>query len=561
MAKKYARNKEANFLVQGSILAIASVVVRLIGIAYRIPLTNILGDGGNSAYSNAYAIYSLVWMVASFGIPTAVSKMVAERIGNKQEYNARRVFSVAILFAIVVGGVAFSVLFFGAHFLAYTVYRRPEIMYALMVLAPTVWVSAFLGVFRGFFQGHGNMVPTAISQIVEQVVNAAMSIIGAYVLWHMGRRLDLLQTKSLYADAFGAAGGTVGTLSGAVAGLLVCFFIYSRYFTYTEKPGVTASMKESRKELMTTLTLMILPITLNSAIYNISSVLDSFIFSNFASFSGISDAVYKISWNAYEGKYHLLTHVPLAFATALSASAVPNLSRSLKTAKVSEINDKIRQAVRFAMVVAIPSCVGLAVLARPILMMLFAGTPDSNELAAVLLRLGCVTVILYSFSTITNGVLQGIGRVSEPAKNAGIALIGHFAVLLGCLFLTPMKIYAVVLSDIVFGLFMNILNYRSIYRAIRFRFEFLQTFVLPLVSSCVMGVGAWSSYEILHLLTKSNALSCLLAICVAVVLYAIVFLGTGALTESDLKSFPKGNTIIKVARKFKLLRTKPLGGE
>lgn len=555
MAEKQKGRKEANFLIQGSILAIASVIVRLIGIVYRIPLTNILGDGGNSAYSNAYAIYSLIWMIASFGIPTAVSKMVAERIGNKQEWNANRVFVTALLFATIAGGLAFCALFFGAGFFADIVYKRAEIKYALMILAPTVWVSAFMGAFRGFFQGQGTMVPTAISQIVEQIINAIMSVAGAWVLWNMGHRLDLLHGEEFWSDAFGAAGGTVGTLSGAVAGLLVCIVLYRMYYANqgNELSGENR-VKESYKSLMKTLVLMIMPITLNSAIYNISSVLDSSIFSNFADLSGMDASLYEISWNAYEGKYHLLTHVPLAFATALSSSAVPNLSRSLKTSSPSEITQKIRTAIRFAMLIAIPSCVGLAVLSKPILQLLFAGTPESNDLASSLLRLGGITVILYSFSTITNGVLQGIGCVKEPAKNAAISLLAHLVILVLCLWLLPIGIYGVVVADIIFGLMMNIMNYRSIYRAIRFRPEIKKTFALPAVSAAIMGVGAWGAYEGLHHLTKSNSISVLLAICAAVAIYAAALLITGAVTESDLKSFPKGTLLVKIAKKTHLLR-------
>ena len=555
MAEKRKGRREANFLIQGSILAIASVIVRLIGIVYRIPLTNILGDGGNSAYSNAYAIYSLIWMIASFGIPTAVSKMVAERIGNKQEWNANRVFVVALLFATVAGGAAFCILFFGSGFFAHVVYKRAEIQYALMVLAPTVWVSAFMGAFRGFFQGQGTMVPTAISQIVEQIINAIMSIAGAWVLWNMGHRLDLLHNEEFWSDAFGAAGGTVGTLSGAIAGLLVCMIIYRMYY-FCKEPEVSdkARVKESYKRLLSTLVLMILPITLNSAIYNISSVLDSSIFSNYADLAGMSGSAYEISWNAYEGKYHLLTHVPLAFATALSASAVPNLSRSLKASAPSEITHKIRTAIRFAMLIAIPSCVGLSVLSKPILQLLFAGTPESNALASELLKLGGITVILYSFSTITNGVLQGIGRVKEPAKNAAVSLAAHLIILVLCLWLLPFGIYGVVFADIIFGLMMNIMNYRSLYRAIRFRPEVKCTFLLPAVSSVLMGAAAWGSCKGLHYLTHSNSISVLAAICVAVAVYAAALLLTGAITESDLKSFPKGALLIKIAGKLHLLR-------
>ena len=549
-------NKRAgtNFLIQGSILAVASVIVRLIGIVYRIPLTNILGDGGNSAYSNAYAIYSLIWMIASFGIPTAVSKMVAERLGANQGRNSKRVFYTALGFATLVGGLAFCVLFFGAGFFANVVYGRPEIRYALMVLAPTVWVSAFLGAFRGYFQGHGDMVPTAISQIFEQIVNAVISLVGAWYLWNMGRRIDLLHEGTQMEDALGAAGGTIGTLAGAVTGVLVCIVIYKLYFSkMMEDDGL--SQNEDYTYLFRTLILMILPITLNSAIYNISSVLDASIYSNFAKFAGIPNEIYKINWNAYEGKYHLLTHVPLAFATALASSAVPDLSRSLRTAKPSVINRKINMAIRFALLVAIPSAVGLAVLGKPIMQLLFASTPASNELASRLLIFGGITVILYSFSTLTNGILQGIGKVSTPARNAAISLAGHIVILVVFLFVLPFDIYGVVVSDIIFGLMMNIMNYVSIYRAIRFKMDIATIFLRPLGASAIMGGAAYGCYRLLMMATHRNSISCLASIAAAVIVYAMCLLVTGSITEEDLKSFPKGAALTRLAKKTHLLRS------
>ena len=326
------------------------------------------------------------------------------------------------------------------------------------------------------------------------------------------------------------------------------------YAGSSEKISGESKVKESYKQLLSTLVLMILPITLNSAIYNISSVLDSAIFSNFADLAGMSGNAYQISWNAYSGKYHLLTHVPLAFATALSASAVPNLSRTLKTSTPAQITQKIRTAIRFAMLIAIPSCVGLAVLSRPILQLLFAGTPESNDLASRLLIMGGITVILYSFSTITNGVLQGIGRVKEPAKNAAVSLAAHLVILILCLWLLPFGIYGVVAADIIFGLMMNVMNYRSIYRAIRFKLEIKCTFLLPAVSSVLMGIAAWGTWKGLYILLKSNTVAVLLAICVAVAVYAVALLLTGAISESDLKAFPKGALLVKIAKKLHLLR-------
>ncbi|KIR01880.1 Stage V sporulation protein B [Lachnospiraceae bacterium TWA4] len=548
------KEKESNFIVQGGILALASVLVRIIGLIYRIPMNNIL-DTGIAVYSTAYSIYSLIWMIASFGVPTAVSRMVAQRIGQKRYKNVDRVFRTAILFSIVVGGLAAGVLFFGANFFANVVFRMPEIKYALMILAPTVWISTFIGAFRGFYQGLGTMIPTAISQIAEQIVNAVMSIVGSYVLWNYGHKLDLEKGGKFYSDAYGAAGGTIGTASGAVVALLVCIVIYVSSRPQLKKMASRdKSKRESTSRIMKILILTMLPITLNSATYNISSILDNSIFGNYMDAVRSHD-LYLSMWAAYEGKYHLITHVPLAFATALSASAVPNLSKVIASQADSKVVEgKIHLALRFSMLIAIPSCIGLFALADPVMSLLFAGTPKTNPLAATLVQMGCITVLMYSFSTITNGILQGIGKVSTPAKNALVALVGHIIVLAVCLWIFKLDVYGVVISDIVFGLFMNILNYYSIRKEMTsFHLEIRKTFFLPFVSAVIMGGFTLVAYDACHFLCHSNAISTVFAIAVAVAVYAVALIKTHAMEEEDLRNFPKGRVLVRIAKKAHLL--------
>ncbi len=548
--------KDTNFIVQGGILALASVLVRIIGLVYRIPMNNILGDG-ISVYSTAYSIYSLIWMIASFGIPTAVSRMVAQRMGRKEYKDANRVFYTAILFSIVVGGLAAGVLFFGSDIFANVIFKMPEIKYALMILAPTVWISTFMGSFRGFYQGLGTMIPTAISQIAEQIINAIMSIVGSYFLWNYGRNLDMKARtgQEFYSNAYGAAGGTIGTASGALIGLIVCIVIFVMYrpsMVRREKRDKTG-VENSFSSILKVLVLTMLPITLNSATYNISSILDNSLFGNYMEVYRTHDQ-YLSMWAAYEGKYHLITHVPLAFATALSASAVPNLSKFVASkADKKIITNKIHLSLQFSMLIAIPSCIGLLVLGEPVLNLLFS-TRETNPLAAQLLQIGCITVIMYSFSTITNGILQGIGKVSVPAKNALVALVGHLIVLAVCLWSFKMDVYGVVLADIVFGLFMNLLNFRSIKKNLpEFHLEYQKTFILPFISALIMGAGAYLFYQGMMMVCHRNSISVLLAIVVAVLIYAIALLKTKAMGEEDLRNFPKGTKLLKLAKKMHLL--------
>ena len=192
------------------------------------------------------------------------------------------------------------------------------------------------------------------------------------------------------------------------------------------------------------------------------------------------------------------------------------------------------------MLIAIPSCIGLLVLGEPVLNLLFS-TRETNPLAAQLLQIGCITVIMYSFSTITNGILQGIGKVSVPAKNALVALVGHLIVLAVCLWGFKMDVYGV-------------LNFRSIKKNLpEFHLEYRKTFILPFISAAIMGVAAYLFYQGMIFVCHKNSISVLLAIVVAVLVYALALLKTKAMDEEDLKNFPKGTKLLKLAKKMHLL--------
>ncbi len=547
------RKKTSNFLIQGSILAAASVIVRLIGIIYRVPLTNILGDA-IGVYSAAYSIYSIIWLIASFGIPTTVSKMVAARRGLKRYRDANRVYKTGLIFALVVGGAASLIMFFGAPFFAGTVLNMEEAEIAIRFLSPTIFFSAFLGVYRGYFQGLGTMVPTAISQIIEQIVNAVASVAAAYLMYDYGKTVDRTLNTSVWANAYGAAGGTVGTWMGALVGLLFCVMVYSMYRRVLARQfrKDKASVREGYPQLLMILGATILPVIFNSAVYNISSVLDNSIFGHYTSFAGLEDQYISL-WASYEGKYHLLTHVPLAFATALASSIVPAITTAFSAGLRTQAVDRIKTSIRFTMLAAIPSCIGLGVLAGPIVNLLFSSS-EGNELAASLLRMGCITVILYSFNTVTNAALQGINHMKTPAKNAAIALAGHVLVMAVCLWGLNLSVYGVVIADIVFGLLMNILNMLSLSRYMRLRIDIPKTFLLPALASAIMGGAAWGVYTLLYNASKSNAVSTVAAIAVAVIVYAAALLLTRCVDEVDLYHMPLGRTMASVAKKLHLLK-------
>lgn len=231
------KKSESGFLVQGSILAIASIISRIIGLLYRVPLTAIIGNNGNSYYSCAYEIYSMLLLISSYSLPMAVSKLVSARVAKGDFKNAFKVFKGAFLFAVCSGIVAMLIVFFGAEMIT-RLMKTPLSIFALKVLAPTLVVMAVLGVMRGFFQGLGTMMPSAVSQIIEQIINAIVSVWAAYLLADYGNKVGaVLGNGEDYAAAYGAAGGTLGTALGAVFALLFSIFVFATYGSWFLKTG------------------------------------------------------------------------------------------------------------------------------------------------------------------------------------------------------------------------------------------------------------------------------------------------------------------------------------
>lgn len=541
----------ANFLVQGSILAAAGIVVRLIGMVYRIPLARKIGDVGNGYYNAAYSIYSILLIMSSYSLPVAVSKMVSARLARGQYRNSTRIFRAALFYATLAGMAGFGALWFGAEYFASAI-SMPYSVYAIKALAPTIWIMAYLGVLRGYFQGHSTMIPTALSQIFEQVVNAVVSIAAASVLFNMGLKSNLVFKDTEYSYAFGAAGGAVGTGAGALTALLLFLFLLAVYRPVMRKQARRdkSGYRESYGEISRLLFLTILPIIISSAVYNISNVIDSGIFGNVMKQLQVSDQEIASHWGVYMGRYHLLFNIPVAIANSLSSSLIPSLSKAVAEKNRRQILSRISSAVRFSMIIAIPSAVGLTVLSGPISNLLFSGM--DNAMLITMMLAGSSAVVFFSLSTVTNAVLQGINRMTSPILNSAVSLAVHTAVLYVMLRVFRLGIYSVVYANILFAALVCVLNGISIARAVRYRQEILKTFLIPALCSAVMGAAAWGVY---WLCSKGvgNLVSTAAAIGAAVCVYFVLLIKLKGVDEKELKGMPGGTRLLGVARKLHLM--------
>ena len=541
--------KSTNFIVQGGILAMAGVIARLIGLIYRVPMQRTIGDAGMGYYSAAFQIYSLMLIISSYSLPVAVSKLIAGYTARDEYKNAKRIYNCSMLFACFTGGITCLIVFFCADFLAGLI-KLPKSAIALRILAPTLLVVAIMGVMRGFFQGNGSMVPTATSQLVEQIINAIVSVVAAKFLFDYGLGVSGLLRDDDYAAAYGAAGGTLGTSAGALAGLICLIIVYlisKRDFNYRVRHDENRH-SDTFGRMLFALILTVLPVLLSTTVYNLSDILDQGIFNYVMDTKGLSE-VKAEHWGIFSTKYKVLTNVPVALASAVCSSMMPSLTGCIRREEYKIARRKVSLAMRFTMILSIPCAVGLAVLGKPIISTLFQGEVD---IPATMLKIGSIAVVFYSMSTLSNGVLQGIDKLNIPVRNAAIALVLHVGILYFMLDVFNMGLYGVVISCVLFALIMCILNWLAIRKYLKYQQEIVRTFVIPTISSIIMGLVAWLSN---FLISKalSSLISLAISISLSVCIYFIVLIKLKGVKEKEIRSFPGGNLMAAIARFFRLL--------
>lgn len=540
-----ASKKRNNFLVQGSILAIASIISRIIGLIYRVPLNAKIGDEGMGYYSHAYSIYNLGLIISSYSLPLAVSKLVAARSIKKEYKNSYRIFLCALSFAVIVGLVVSLIIFFGAEFFATTIFKTPRSAIPLRVLAPTIFVFAIMGVLRGFYQGKNTMIPTSISQLLEQIVNAVVSVVAASILMN---RFSVSEDIA----AYGAAGGTLGTLIGTLVSLIFLAFIFVLYKPVLDKQirRDRDENRESMNEILPLLLITIIPVVLGQTVYQLSSIIDGSLFGHIMESKGFEQEVRTKLYGIYTNKYNLLINVPVSIASAMAVAIIPSIVASKTKGYIHEVKQKVHSAIKFNMLIAIPSSVGMAVLASPILQLLFG---DSRELPANLIRYGSVAIIFYALSTITNAILQGINQMRLPVKHSAISLGVHVVLVFVLLKFTNLDTYALVIGNVTFAFLVCILNWISVAKHLNYKQEVIKTFLIPLGCSLVMGVFTFLSYKGVYALINRNSIATVISLIVSVLVYGILLIVTKGISVEELYEVPKGRYIVSILKKFHLI--------
>ena len=545
-------NKKNGFLMQAGILAAASIICRIIGLLYRSPLTAIIGEEGNGYYSFAINIYTIVLLISSYSIPSAISKVIAQKLAIKEYRNAQRLFHCAIIYVIVVGGVGSLVAFFGAP-----LFVMGNSIPVLRVFAPTIFVYGLLGVLRGYFQAHKTMLQTSISQILEQILNAVVSMGAAYLLIQMVIDKDE-STRAMY----GAMGSALGTGAGVLIALIFMWAIYmmNRKTIRRRVEHDKTPIEDSYGEVFKTIMLVVTPFILSTFIYNIPTSLNQTLYMKvMVTGKGMGEVAISGIYGAFSLMVGI-SNIPIALSSAMSSAIVPTVATTYAQGKVKQTKNKIAAAIKVTMLISIPAAVGIGALAWGVVYVLYPSYGDMAEAPKMLMGLA-ITIIFYALSTLTNAVLQGIGKVNTPVIHAAVSLVIQTAIVFPLLKFTDFGINALVIAMVAYSFMMCILNAAAIKKALNYKQEMDKTFIRPLFCAAIMGAVAWGIYEGISYLFKLwlegvyliNLISLIFAVGIAIILYFILIIKLKAVNEEELKGLPKGAAILRMAKKMRLL--------
>ena len=522
IARKRASNA-SGFAKQAAILAAATLVARFLGFLYRLPLTYLIEDRGNALYGVGFQFYLFLLVLSSAGIPNAVSKMVSERLARAEYRSAHAVFRAAMVVAVVFGVAGSVLLWVMAGYFAVW-FGFPESVYAIRAVAPAVLLVAIMAVFRGYFQGMNNSVPTAISQVVEQFFNVVFKIWLAFIF------IDNIE--------WAAAGATAGTGIGAFLGLLTLLGIYklvSPKIQSRMRHDVSGKVERPRtliKEVIRTA----FPIILGAAIYSIANFIDMAMVSHRMRASGAFtqmeiDALY----GQLTGKFVVLTTLPISISTALAIAVLPSIAGSTATKDFKAVADKIGKALRLSTLISIPAAVGIGVMAEPILMLLFPSNPEG----AALLQAGAVSVIFLSLVQVATGALQGIGKIMVPVIAAATGALVKIPLNYVLIAQPEINVIGAVISTCICYFLAAIINMAALKKFTGIKIDWLGIFVKPLTAAVLMGIACFISYYVLIMLTAvHNAAATLFAVGLGMAVYFIMLLLLGGIHDEDIGRMP-----------------------
>lgn len=524
------------------ILMFAQISVKLLGLIYRLVITNAEGFGntGLGYYSTGYQIYSLLLALSSIGIPSVVSKMVSERIAIGDNKGAQRVFKISMTFFVSLG-LAFSLLlFFAAEPIATLVFNVPDVKYVMQVLAPAIVFVAASAVFRGYFAGQNDMKPTSASQILEQFFNCVLSITFVYAL--IGKEPYIM-----------AAGGNLSSTLAIIITFLYLILYYKRRKLKVNKKQISPERNKTNGQLLKAILAMSIPITISSVISVVNPIIDSSTVSRciqtaFASIiTGGKEALeqYAMNMTGILAKMDTLVGLPVAINVAFSTALTPAIAAAIAKKDYKTASKRLSFSLFSSLIIVLPCAVGFIALAQPILNLIYPSASDG----ASILMLYSISMIFIALSQTINGGLYGLNKTKTPAIALAVGALIKFILNIILISNPNIGIIGAGISSIVCQTVAFTICFTSLRKSIKLNLNFKDNIIKPIISALTMGVLVYFIDVGLSKVINANVATIISILC-GVLIYIAMILLTKSLKKEDILMIPFGSKVYPILVKI-----------
>lgn len=540
------KEKKNSFMGNVLMLMISQVVIRLLGLIYKLIITNLdgFGDIGNGYYSAGYQIYTVLLLISSQGIPNALSRLVSEKIAIGEYKSAHRIFKIAFILFGIIGGTCSALLFLSSDFIASNILNVPDVKYVLRVLSPAIFFVSISAVIRGYFAGLGTMKVTSTSQTLEQFFNCLLSITFVYAT--IGREPYIM--------------AAAGNLSTTVA-ILISFTYLVTYYKLRNKKyadkyknGEQKEKAKPAKSIAKTILMYSIPMTIGSVVTAISTMIDTATVSNctqiaYKTILGSKEALEQMAmkFTGILSKVDTLTNLPIAINLAFSSALVPAISSALARNNREEASKKISFSVTASILIILPCSIGFIVLADPILRMLYPNASDG----AHILQIASVTMIFIAINQTLNGALFGLNKLYIPAIATTIGSVIKFVLNMILIRNPNINIYGAAISSFICQFISFFITWRVTKKEINLKLDFKKNIIKPIISGAIMGIAILVIYNLLKT-SINNVILTLFTIIIGAVIYVLAIVYVKVLEKDEILSLPMGDKAYKILKKLKI---------
>ena len=536
--KKKKVFKKESFMQGVMTLMISQVLIKLLGLIYTLYLTNRegFGDKGNAIYASGYQIYALLLTISSIGVPNAISKIISEKVAIGDHKGANRVFKVAFITFALVGLVGTLLLFLGAHAIANYWLEIPEAEMTLVALSPAIFFVAVSSVMRGYFNGRKSLKTTARAQTLEQIFKTVLTIVI----------VEIVAMMTAVSTKFMAAGANLAT---TLATFLSFSYLILYYKSKQKEIGTEIEQTVNYKyEKVLTIVKKVLavsiPMTISSVLSSINKNVDAFTVKRILStYLPAELAIEK--YGILSGKVDTLIGLPLSVNIAFATALVPAIAAAKAQKDTKTATKRTSFSLLVSMLIGLPCTIGMCVFAQPILELLY---PNAST-GAGLLQVAAFTIIFSVLNQTINGALQGFGKVMVPATALGTGVLTKFILNMTLLRIPEVNVYGAAIGSVACHLVAFIIAFLVLKKNVKLSLNWKNFVIKPIVATSIMAICSYAIYIVLGGII-SPKLATLIAICVAVSIYALAIIALKVFTKEEIKMLPYGIKIYNILEKM-----------